>query len=62
MLSELIFFKGLGKPACGNWGAEDSFLVLGMDQAASMKLGRHFEQNAIVFSEYDAIPKLLLLR
>jgi hypothetical protein len=61
-LRSLKFIKGLGQDPLGQWPEEDSFLVFGISLEASKKLGAQFEQNAIVWSDKDAIPKLILLR
>lgn len=58
----LKFINGFGQDPLGQWSGEDSFLVLGIDLEASKTLGIQFEQNAIVWSNSDAIPKLILLR
>ncbi|MDX3894255.1 DUF3293 domain-containing protein [Pusillimonas sp.] len=53
---------GSGKHISGPWPAEACFLVLGIDREAARRLGRAFEQNAIVFCEADFVPELMLLR
>ena len=58
----LNFIDGFGQDPLGQWSSEDSFLVLGIDLEASKKLGNQFEQNAIIWSDKDAVPKLSLLR
>ena len=55
-------FAGKSLDPAGNWPAEQSFLALGIDLAVSKVLGRQFNQNAIVWIDADAIPKLILLR
>jgi len=44
------------------WPAEKSFFVLGLDLNTSKSLGQRFNQNAIVWIDNDAIPRLILLR
>jgi hypothetical protein len=61
-LRSLMFIGGFGQDPLGQWDGEDSFLVLGISLEASKKLGEQFEQNAIVWSDKDAIPQLILLR
>lgn len=61
-LYSLKFMNGFGQDPLGQWSGEDSFLVLGISLETSKKLGAQFEQNAIVWSYKDAIPKLILLR
>lgn len=60
--SELSYFKGEGKHPFGDWEGEPSFLVFDLDIDESKKLGIEFKQNAIVWCDIDAIPKLILLR
>ena len=62
IIRSLKFIDGFGQDPLGQWSGEDSFLVLGIDLEASKTLGIQFEQNAIVWSDSDAIPKLILLR
>jgi hypothetical protein len=62
IIRSLNFIDGFGQDPLGQWSGEDSFLVFGIDLEASKKLGIQFEQNAIVWSDSDAIPKLILLR
>lgn len=61
-IRSLKFIDGFGQDPLGQWSGEDSFLVLGIDLEGSKKLGIQFEQNAIVWSDIDAIPELILLR
>lgn len=53
MLGEhnFITFAGHGVGDSGNWPPEESFLALGIDQETAIRIGRMFEQNAIVFGE-----------
>jgi hypothetical protein len=53
--------EGMGIDPSGEWPAEKSFLVLGLDLDASCILGEEFGQNAIVWVEADAVPRLILL-
>jgi hypothetical protein len=62
IIRSLKFIDGFGQDPLGQWSVEDSFLVFGIDLEASKKLGIQFEQNAIVWSDIDAVPKLILLR
>ena len=61
-LRSLKFLDGFGQDPLGQWSGEDSFLVLEIELEASKKLGIQFEQNAIIWSDKDAIPQLILLR
>ena len=53
---------GTGRDASGDWPEESSFLAVGLGLAASKKVGNRFGQNAIVWSDSDAVPRLILLR
>ncbi len=58
----LGFLPGIGEHPSNGWPGEDSFLVLGLNLEAAKALGKRFEQNALVWSGVDAIPRLVLLR
>lgn len=53
---------GMGQHPSGFWPGEPSFLILGITFDDAQALGRKYEQNAIVWSGPDAVPKLVLLR
>lgn len=54
--------NGVAIDPFGSWPPEESFLVLGLDLDSARILGREFNQNALVWIEGDAIPRLMLLR
>lgn len=54
--------EGEGIDPSGGWQAEKSFLVLGLDLETTKALGKEFGQNAVVWSDGEAIPRLVLLR
>lgn len=58
----LRFLQGEGEHPSNGWPAEPSVLVFGLDLDAASALGRRLEQNAIVWSAADAVPRLILLR
>lgn len=58
----LRYFKGVGEHPRGDWPGEASFLVLGVRLNDAQRLGNCHEQNAIVWSDADAVPQLILLR
>ena len=62
IIRSLKFIDGFGQDPLGQWAGEDSFLVLGVELEASKKLGIQFEQNAIIWSDIDAKPQLILLK
>ena len=43
-----VIYRGRGVGTVGEWPPEASFLVLGIDHAAGLRLGEEFGQNAIV--------------
>ncbi len=54
--------EGAGSDPTGDWPAEKSYFVLGVDPDAAKALGVRYQQNAIVWVGADAIPTLILLR
>ncbi len=53
---------GIGQHPANQWPGEESFLVPGLALDAARHLGITLEQNAIVWSSADAVPRLILLR
>jgi hypothetical protein len=51
-----------GEDPAGAWPAEASWLVRGLAPASAAALGRAWDQNAIVVSGADGVPRLVLLR
>lgn len=58
----LRFEEGEGVDPDRRWPPEPAFLIAGLDTSAARRLGREFDQNAVVWCGSDAIPQLLLLR
>ena len=58
----LIYIKGIGRHPTNGWPGEQSFLVLGLSREEARILGARHEQNAVVWCDQDAKPKLVLLR
>lgn len=58
----LPHLAGIGQHPSNLWPGEPSYLVFGLDPEAATILGRQLEQNAILWSGADAVPRLLLLR
>jgi hypothetical protein len=58
----LPFFEGEGVGADDSWPPERSLLLLGLSFEQAVHLGRHHDQNAIVWVDKDAVPKLVILR
>jgi len=53
--------RGVGASPTEDWSPEDSVLVLGLERAAAVALGREYRQNAIVWSGADATPELVVV-
>lgn len=58
----LSFLNGVGIDPTGPWEGEDSILILGCKTEVAVRLGREFEQNAVVHIDANRIPQLILLR
>jgi hypothetical protein len=56
------FITAIGQDAKLKWPGEESVLALGLSLDAAKSLGIEFLQNAILWSDQDAIPKLVMLR
>ena len=54
--------EGEGVDPNGEWPGEISVLVLDIDRASAECLGSRYDQNAVVWIDTDAIPRLLVLR
>ena len=55
------FFNGIGRHPEGGWPGEASFLILGLELAEAVALGREWDQRAILWAGADAIPRLVFL-
>ena len=53
---------GAGADPTGEWPPEPSFLALGIDLAAAQRIGKLYKQDAIIWIDSDAVPRLILLR
>jgi len=58
----MVLTDGTGRHPSNGWAGEASYLALGLSQEAAEAIGVRFEQNAIVWSGSDAVPRLVLLR
>ncbi len=58
----LQFISSIGLDSHGEWPGEASVLIFGLSLEAARALGRKYEQNALVWSDQDAVPQLMLLR
>lgn len=53
-------YNGSGEDVHGEWPPEKSLLILGISLADALSIGSEFAQNAIVYCEQTAIPRLYL--
>jgi len=58
----LRFIDGVGRDPDGRWPGEVSCLILDLSLETAKKLGRHYEQNALVWCGPDTVAQLVLLR
>jgi hypothetical protein len=58
----LAYIEGVGQHPSNQWPGEPSYLVFGLKLEAAKTLGRTLRQNAIIWSDADAVPRLILLR
>jgi hypothetical protein len=56
------FIEGSGSEKGRNWPSEKSYFALGLVLEPAEAIGRHFDQDAIVWVGADAVPLLVLLR
>ncbi len=54
-------YPGVGQGSTGNWPPEASLLVLGIEEATAIALGRRFGQRAIVIGRRDRPARLVWL-
>lgn len=54
--------EGFGSDPTSRWPGEASRLVLGMSRRQACESGQRQQQNAVLWSGADAVPRLLLLR
>jgi hypothetical protein len=57
----LLSWPGWGRDPTGQWSAEESLFVPGLDLERARELGRQFDQHAIVHAQDDAVPRLIWL-
>lgn len=57
----LAWWPGWARDPQGEWPAEQSVFVPGLDAATARHLGVEFEQNAVVHAAADVVPRLLWL-
>ncbi len=55
------FCEGFGESLDGTWPAEKSLLVLDIPRIDAMRLGRRYEQNAILYGRLNQAAELIWL-
>ena len=55
----LDIMNGRGIAQSGDWPPEESIIVLGCDESTAITLSQKYQQNAVVFSDENAIPRLI---
>ncbi len=58
----LRHLEGVGQHPSNQWPGESSYLVFDLALESAKTLGRELNQNAIIWSGADAVPRLILLR
>lgn len=57
------YLKGYGAyPVNTDWLPEESFLIMGVSLSYIRQLAQQFRQNAFLWSEEDAVPRLMFCR
>lgn len=54
--------EGSGSEEGTDWPSEKSYFALGLNREDSIAIGNHFNQDAIVWVDQNAVPELILLR
>lgn len=54
--------EGVGQHPNNGWAGEEGLLIFGFCLHRAEVVGRQFEQNAVVWADQDAVPRLVLLR
>ena len=54
--------EGVASDPSGAWPPEKGFLAVGVDLVTAQRLGDQYGQNAILWIDEDAVPRLVLLR
>jgi hypothetical protein len=57
-LAGFFILAGIGQDPAKQWPGEPAFLIIGISLNDARALGKKYKQNAIVFSQQDAVPKL----
>ncbi|MDV6314774.1 DUF3293 domain-containing protein [Idiomarina sp. HP20-50] len=58
-IGEVHYFRGEGQDRNKQWPAEESYMVLGLKQQTVIDLARQYQQNALVWIEYQQAAVLI---
>jgi hypothetical protein len=61
LTEKYVTFKGHGVGLDPTWEPELSLFIIGISKGDASKIGKEFEQNAIVYGEVNNPPELLIL-
>ena len=61
LTKDYVSFEGHGIGEDPTWEPELSLFIIGISKVEASKIGKKFEQNAIVFGELDNLPELIVL-
>jgi hypothetical protein len=61
MTENYVTFEGHGVGQDPIWEPELSLFIIGISKVEASKIGKKFEQNAIVFGELNNSPELIIL-
>ncbi|MEE3232952.1 MAG: DUF3293 domain-containing protein [Candidatus Latescibacterota bacterium] len=56
---DYVFYAGEGTDTKKEWDPEISLLIIGIDMVTAKKLGKHFEQKAILCGSLNQLPHLV---
>ena len=59
---QLTYIEGVSSDPQQQWSHEKSYLILNLALNQSKRLAQQFQQNGLVWSDADAIPRLVLVR
>ena len=61
LTEKYVTFEGYGVGQDPTWEPELSLFIIGISKGDASKIGKEFEQNAIVYGEVNNPPELLIL-
>ena len=61
LTAKYVTFEGHGVGQDPTWEPELSLFIIGISKGDASKIGKEFEQNAIVYGEVNNPPELLIL-